>query len=522
LKRRTNLPSPVDSINTLVEQLQQTDSSVEDGEVVWVRSTQCLWVYRINSGLVANGADIVASLYGNGVWVRLTGQGTAAMAQLNWYIDPVNGSDSNNGQTPATALKSDAERQRRMGPTPIWDGGQALGGASLTAAAYHIFYLNDLPLTDPVNIAGFRALNAAIFLHGSATPGQGKSILFSGTIDALDTLDRTAGVNRSWQITSNALPVSWTASGLIGKRVRLTSGNVGAKSFPIKDLGAKKARMCQFLGVNTYTQPFTVSTTIAPPALTNTFVVEQLTKIPQFLWSIVDVDAGTFNTSFQPNVIESLEIGTTGDMNLVGTDTVIFDGCIVAMFETTDGGPFVTFASVRQTVLSIPGPWAQWSVFAGYCDAGTNWGLGPTQATYIFVDKDFMFQGVQGVIQAFAQLNDFASFDSPSAAVEVFGTRVQFLKTFWGQGAATFGIRFFGGAHASYAGGGVAVFNVASAGSNMSFAGRTSVEPFDPTVPAFLAARATTFANLTAAIGAGGFGGHIVDVVGDTAFVVSQ
>jgi hypothetical protein len=69
MQRRTNVIRPVDSISTLVEQMQQTDSTVEDGEIVWVRSTQQLFLYRVNSGLVPNGTTIVASLYGSGVWV---------------------------------------------------------------------------------------------------------------------------------------------------------------------------------------------------------------------------------------------------------------------------------------------------------------------------------------------------------------------------------------------------------------------------------------------------------------------
>jgi hypothetical protein len=69
MERRGNVVSPVDTISTLVEMLQSTDSSVGDGETCWVRSTQQLFLYRLNSGLVPNGTTVVASLYGAGVWV---------------------------------------------------------------------------------------------------------------------------------------------------------------------------------------------------------------------------------------------------------------------------------------------------------------------------------------------------------------------------------------------------------------------------------------------------------------------
>jgi hypothetical protein len=71
MKRRGNVISPIDSINTVVEMLQQTDYTVEDGETVWVRSTQAMYVYRVNSGLVPDGTTVIASIYGNGVWQKL-------------------------------------------------------------------------------------------------------------------------------------------------------------------------------------------------------------------------------------------------------------------------------------------------------------------------------------------------------------------------------------------------------------------------------------------------------------------
>jgi hypothetical protein len=81
MRRRTSIVSPIDTINTLVEMLIQSDSTVEDGEICWVRSEQTLYVYRINSGLVADNITIVGSLYGTGVWVRLdVGLGGASPA----------------------------------------------------------------------------------------------------------------------------------------------------------------------------------------------------------------------------------------------------------------------------------------------------------------------------------------------------------------------------------------------------------------------------------------------------------
>jgi hypothetical protein len=115
MKRRGNVISPIDTISTVVEMLQQTDSTVEDGEIVWVRSEQTLFVYRVNSGLIPDGTTVIASLYGNGgVWQRLT-FGVSFLGQSAWFVDPTNGNDASSGKTSATAIRTLAELGRRWG-----------------------------------------------------------------------------------------------------------------------------------------------------------------------------------------------------------------------------------------------------------------------------------------------------------------------------------------------------------------------------------------------------------------------
>jgi hypothetical protein len=96
MKRRTNVISPIDTVNTLPEMLIATDSSVEDGEIVYVRSTQAFYVYRIGSGLVPDGVNVIASIYGSpaGVWVLLNISTTVLSTPAETrYVDK-NGSDT--------------------------------------------------------------------------------------------------------------------------------------------------------------------------------------------------------------------------------------------------------------------------------------------------------------------------------------------------------------------------------------------------------------------------------------------
>ena len=289
MKRRGNVISPIDSIDTIVEQLQQTDSSVEDGETVWVRQTQCLWVYRINSGLTPDGLNVVASLYGNGgVWQRLATGTSGGVAQTTWFIDSTNGNDDNNGLTSATALKTDAERQRRIGTWPLW-----------TASEYHLRYLNDVPSTDPVIITGTCAFNSGvnIYLHSSETSGSGKAVLTGGNLTAnvVTAENRPAGTPLT--IQANDLPVSWTASGFVNQRCRLTSGaNIGGTFWPAFDAGAKTAQISPPAPFVSMTNPPVFQANTFTPANGDTFVVESLTAIAVLEINLTGVGVGSSNS----------------------------------------------------------------------------------------------------------------------------------------------------------------------------------------------------------------------------------
>ena len=462
------------------------------------------------------------------------------MAQLNWFIDPVNGNDNNTGLTASTALKTDGERQRRMGPNPVWNGGDF---TYTTPVAYHIRYLNDVPATDPVKYFGTRGRNANIFLHGSQVNGQGQSVLFTGTIDALVTLDNTtAGATTSWQITANALPASWTGSGLVNHRIRLTSGaNIGARSWVIKDLGAKQARCAEFFSAATYTFPFNgFASTQVPPALNDTFVVERLTSINQFLWNIYDLDDYALNTGFSTGCFESLAIGvdhtgvtTFGDMELnFGSGTLNYDGCQNLSPGLGTGG-FIQFTSCGFYHGMFSGQFTTVTVYGGYAApnacAAMNIGLGAFDSYWI-LDLNFIFQyaagGFQGIIQNFCQIGNVGFFDCTKSQLFLIGggmsNGVQFYGKLWGTGNTGRAFDFFAGVTAGFAAATTAFnFSIATTpeiGFEFDAGTRTAIRAFDDAAGTYTAARNTTFTNLLATVAAGGFGKHMADPVSGCGF----
>lgn len=488
-------------------------------------------------GLLQNMSEMLGGLVTRHVdaklfdWIRAVSgllEGTnPAMAQLNWYIDPINGNDANDGASATTALRTDDERQRRMGENPIWSAGD-----------YHIFYLNDI---DKVVLRGRRIGSAAIFVHGSATPGNGQSILYSGTIDALTTL--SPSTNQPWQITSNGLPVSWTASGLIDGRIRDTTAgtNLGAKGWAIKDLGGKQARCSYFLRANTYVTPLTIGLlTTKSPALNDTFVVERLTKINSLMVSVQGQQQNA-NPPFCV-VFESLDIGNDRSIAFTSAnDQVLFDGCNIYMSaaetSTAAAGGFLVFASCRITSGSSFAEFVNGATFGrvagGYCTIKL---LCLTSSTRWVIDH-FIMQGtaaqiIFGMTGASGDdpgwlIGELAIFDVTTgrACVQVCDASALVTSTgiVWGSNNSLPAFFIYPGASLKYAGSVAANFVITnSSGSDFKFSnGRTSVRAFDDGGGTYTAARSMTFANLATNIAGGGFNGNIFDpVTGSGVFVV--
>lgn len=151
--------------------------------------------------------------------VQATSQAAYA-AQATWFIDPVNGNDSATGLTSGTAIKTEGQRRQRIGSAPILVSTTVtlLG----TAAAGDFF---NPPLVGP---GGY------IYYTGTL----GATVLFTGVLTAA----AAQSGNNPATVTDSSIPVSWTASGLVGKRLRVTSGaRAGAVQFIAADLGSKRA-----------------------------------------------------------------------------------------------------------------------------------------------------------------------------------------------------------------------------------------------------------------------------------------
>jgi hypothetical protein len=282
--------------------------------LVFVKCVRDSFRWDPTSALAADGISVVALLANGAAAGRYLRQNFASpewMQQATWFIDPVGGNDENDATTAGTALKTDAERQRRMGPEPAYP-----------LTEYHARYLNDVPGSDPVIWTGrFLTSTGNVYLHGSATNGQGKAVLATLAVDALTAENQAT--NTPLKITSNGLAVSWTADGLLNQRCRMTSGAaLGGILWPALDLGAKQAQLHgkTLPAVSTFSNPFTFPAGDVVPALNDAFVVESLVSLADLRISVVGISSSTANMF----ALDSLAVSL---YTVVGSMTVNWFGC---------------------------------------------------------------------------------------------------------------------------------------------------------------------------------------------------
>jgi hypothetical protein len=516
------MPDLAPTIPTLAQLAGYGDSRVNPGDEVYVVDIDADFVYRLQSPLPPiDGVNLVKAIFLPGFWERRNASGSAAMmSQQNWFIDFTNGSDANDGLTSTTALKTDAERQRRMGPAPMW-----------TLAEYHLRYLTDVPSSDPVILTGQLQSSACnIYLHSSVTNNQGKTTLASLTADAVTVVAHAT--NTPLQITANAIVTSWTADGLLNKRCRFTSGaNVGGVVWPMADLGAKQARMNECQVTQTFTNPLAFATNTFNPAPTDTFVVEDLTSIAQLVINLTAQTNGTANAV----VVDSMTITT---MSLAGNAGVYMWGSDWASTGTANGtatGRAVSMVGCRirpNSILFLPS-----SITLANCYADDSASGAPSFRTFQasavirFVSQQrggVRFLGLTetqvGAVKSWTFQNGMGVFNNTAApGYEASGACLNAGCEVWGvAGAGGGAFLLSSGNSLSYTPvppgvAGYFFIDLTAAPANAwislrnAQALRTTAPAWDPATSAFTAYRNLTSVLIQATIAGGGFNGQFFD-----------
>ena len=212
------------------------DTTIDDGGVVSVKSLLDLWMLDKTSTLAPDGITVVAAPTA-GNWIRMKLPSLAWQLRPTWYINEAIGNDEATGASSLAPLATFAEYQRRVGEGPL--------------TIDHTVNLVGTITSDVVVNTVMEDDSVAITIQGVRS-----AAVYSGSVTAKQA--QVESTNTDLQITDAALPVSWTASGLVDKLCVLTSGpNSGAAGWIVKDVGAKAARVTLFYneGAGTFVEP---------------------------------------------------------------------------------------------------------------------------------------------------------------------------------------------------------------------------------------------------------------------------
>lgn len=207
------------------------DTTFVDGTYVAMRSLLIGWrlIFSPSASTVVDGITVVSSFVGGGrVWVRDTGSNPEWLDRDTWWVDSTTGNNENTGLTGPTALADFAELARRWAGEPLTPTG---GTVTINWAG---------PYTGP-DLVITPSLKGVTMNVVGPTP----TLLYGGSATA-GTVAANPAAGTTSVLKDSAIPVSWTASGLVKKFIQLTSGaNMGAGGWSTKDLGGV-TKSCQF------------------------------------------------------------------------------------------------------------------------------------------------------------------------------------------------------------------------------------------------------------------------------------
>lgn len=378
----------------------------------------------------------------NGTIVQITSNGqlligsTVFQSQTTWFIDPVGGNDANTGLTAGTALKTDAERQRRVGL--IWP----------INADTSVTYLNNVPATDPCIYTYTLGTNGVLRINGTPTtiytsPGSGFSAV--------------TNLNRATQ-TASSVTEAVMGAGRTGQRIRTTSGaSAGAIAWLDRDFGGGVYRTSPWTTIS-FANPLPFTPTQVNVAASDQFVIESLTQIGYL--SLINLSAQY-----------------TGAASVNGTQTLVRNVYLTQPDVAISALPLGTVTNAPLIHGSrIHCPWDAVMV-SSYVDTGVVIAASPASpalfaclvrgrpsiqsGTTIFIDYDTLFSqsgndGIRVRYSATARVGTMAVFDAGADGVLVedgdfrCGALFSGNDLVWGTSSAGVGMRVRSGGKTTY------------------------------------------------------------------------
>jgi len=219
------------TVQNIDELAALNDVPLPNGAPIAMTNVRDFWTLERGSTEAPDGITIIATQSGIGNFHRACLPHNHWRGQMNWWMDSVNGDDENSGTVVTAPIKTFEEFRRRHGRL-LTDHSQAPARKTLT-----ILDTGDVVQNFLIDMK-VRQYPEDFVINGSLTHDP----LYSGSVTGY--LPWNVGAQQEPELTDAALPVSWTASGLVHKQAILTSGpNAGATAYVSRDLAAKTALM---------------------------------------------------------------------------------------------------------------------------------------------------------------------------------------------------------------------------------------------------------------------------------------
>ncbi len=439
----------------------------------------------------------------SGLAISSSGSKDIARSQANWYIDPVSGVDTNSGITSGTAIKTHAEFVRRVGAGPL----------TPTGGTCTVNIIGDIPTNDPVKVAFEMGAGASIRYRGGV-----KTTNRTGTFTAATPY--VVATNTPNAVTDSNQAGQWTAD--ISRRVRITKAAT-AYAWVAKDLTTKQARISAVFADNGYAA---VNGTTYNPAVADAYAVETLYKIP-----VADIQLrGDQSTAFSSMSFEDLDVIATNTFLLAiqsyGCSLIFYRSRLEPIVNTLSGGnganTYFINCLFESDLLSLGVD----TVIAGCIKGGLSLGTVALTNSDLKFESHTIIQGTSLSANPFGLITNTGGVGIFDSAVTQFGPggdavyvaprgALRTAGSLWGSGNAGFGVNVAPGAMGAYS----TAPTVTGTGGDLKLGGSTSQRVFDPAAGTYTAARNTTWTNLAAAIGSGGFAGNAINVSNHALFV---
>jgi hypothetical protein len=496
-------------------------ATLSEGSRVWVRSVRDSYTwYPLDTDTPDNLLIVKPTVIGGGAGRFVRNQIASARwtTQLSWYIDPANvaANDENSGIDAAHPLKTGMELYRRTKTL------------ELGAGIINIYIISDISLPDALMLDVSTNGSTTLLVHGSATPGNGKTVLYSGTITA--KTDQAQATNVRAQMTDAGVPTgTWAGAGFISntaspnKRIRFTSGaRTGCVCWPQKDNAAGKVFISAIINVVPYlTAAYAATATRQNLAGGETFSLEALVQVQCMDLRIRDRENLTANPFAVVSTIESICFtGSAGPALRGGANYAVVGCCRVSDGGVTsreDAHIGINFVACHSSGFDFHGGR---TVSCYGCHLTGPVTIFPEAAGFVSVFLSTIAQGCP-VLRAAnggkASGGCCAAFDSPSSAFIAIGngSKVWYENDagttdsplLWGNGNAKYGVDVRPGATFEMTPGNANPVCTGT-GGDFRLEGNAQARAFDETTGAYTALRNSTWANFAATVAAGGFGGN--------------